>query len=294
MKKGKLLINAFGLLSMIGMVVCFLIYLHIQPLLTPEMPIPTPEIQILGPITIPLIFLAGIYHIFLLLFALESFSNDINHIFAHSLYIALILLSGIFILSDVTLLSDIGKEYTLWDVSMEWQMLYGFTIFHIITMVIGFFLNRNRATFKFQKILGAINNGNDALFIAIHQIGLICGLSGVACVILVVYIPIAERFKSAWLMALSFIAVIPWAFIIIYWIIKSRKKPLAAWIDEKQFSDTAIGALIMGGAFMLLIGIFYILDITHTIIMPTSFWFSLMFFIYLLGFSAVIVIRNRV
>ena len=54
---------------------------------------------------------------------------------------------------------------------------------------------------------------------------------------------------------LAGLALVPLAMIVVFWIVKMRKKPVKEWMDEKQLSDTALG-----GLFGLIAGVIFYAD----------------------------------
>jgi hypothetical protein len=109
--------GALAALSAAGLLYCLAAYLYIQPRLIPAMPVPTATIRTVGNFTVPALFVAGLYHIVMLVRAFRSLAGRERNLLPHSLYIVAIVLSATMLLSDLTLLSDIGKEYARWDVA---------------------------------------------------------------------------------------------------------------------------------------------------------------------------------
>lgn len=292
MKNKNLIKNILAFASILGMSYCFAVFIYTQTSLKATAPV-SETVTGLGYFVLPAMFLAGIYHVLLLFRALKALAGKQKNIFIHSLYIYMIILSGITLLSDVTIISDIGKEYSLLDVSGQWHILYVFTLFHIAVMILGTIFIKNAVG---THLLEEIKNGNDAMFISMNQIGIMCGVLGIAGVIVSVSGTmeniILETYRAAWMMFLSCLALFPLVLFIIYWAIKYRKKPLAVWLDEKQALDSAIGALVSTLIALFLIVIFMIISI-FAVDLPAILWLSIIFFIYLITFSGTILTRNR-
>jgi hypothetical protein len=201
-----------------------------------------------------------------------------------SLYVIVIILSGVFLFSDVAMLSDIGKEYLYWDVSSSFHILYGFTALHIITILIDMLSNKN----KQQK-----KTSLEVMYISVHQIGAICGALGFLSGVLAAFGGIVpQRFTIQLIIALSIIAIFPLLFYIIYWKIKLRKKPISEWWDEKNIQDSAIGALI---TLAISVPIYFVIIIIQLwIIFEPSivFWILAIFFVQIFIYSASVLIRN--
>lgn len=287
--------NAFAAIALAGMIYCVVVYFYIQAMLVPTLPEPTEIIKNLGGLTLPFILLACVYHVFLLVRALNALGDRIKNIFIHSLYIVLIILSGISLLSDVTLLSDIGKEYRLLDVSEQWLILYGCSGLHIAVIVYGtVFSIKNKPSGK--RFFEEIRNGNDAMFLSIFQIGFICGLLGIIGIIFsmsgIMGTVITEKFETAYMFLLAILALLPATVYIAYWAVRNKNKPISDWFDEKQQSDTAVSAMLtLASAFPLSV-IFIILSVC-IVALPASFWVSLLLFTQLVIFTGSVIWRSR-
>ncbi len=295
----RIIMNILAVFTLIGLLYCFAAYLYIQPRLTPSMPEPSRHIQTLGALTIPVFVTAGIYHLMLLSRMLKILTANNDRTFGYSFFTVLVILSGITLLSDATLLSEIGKEYVLWDVTGQWNMLYGFTVFHIAVSVFGMILARKSVS-PGTHLFEAMRTGRDKLFLAMHQIGLLCGIAGIVGTVLPMNaagldLPgVPHTYREALMLVFSILALFPAGLILLYWIVKNRSKPLAQWFDEKQMSDTAAAGLMATAVSLFLLYIFGIISIYKVSALPVSFWLLLVFFVNLAVFSAATLARNRV
>lgn len=283
--------TSFGVLSIVSLVYCLMAFLYIQPRLTPAMQVPSETIRMLGNWCIPAYILVGISHLILLVNRLNNLTVLKSVSFFQSFFIVIIILSGITLLSDATLLSDIGKEYLHWDVGAQWTMLYGFVALHLFVVILGTIqLYRNRA--NGQSLFQTIRNGSDVLFVTMHQISLISAIIGIAGLVLSRISGVGKEFQTTYMILLSCLAVLPLVSFSFYWMIKNRNKKLSTWFDEKQMADSSMSALVsLSIAFPLII-----LAILFSIlfdVFSASFWLILVFFITLGIFSGSIVIRNR-
>ena len=105
--KNKTLFSILGIASLVMLAYCLVAYIYLQSTMTPDLPELTEGIKTIGNMTIPALAVVGVYHLVLLFNALKTIKAS----FINSFYIVCIVLSGITLLSDLTLLSDIGKEY---------------------------------------------------------------------------------------------------------------------------------------------------------------------------------------
>ena len=275
----------FGFIALILLFACLGIYIFLESKLTAAMPEPADYIDILaGSIAVGLL-IAGLYHLSLLAHVLKTLSGKVTH----SIFVAAIILSGISLLSDVTLLLEIDKEYLLFDVTLEWIMLYGFTAVHILVVILGLVY-----TSKYpagDKKLFQLENDN--LFMSMHHIALIAGILGVAGIVVAMTGTIVpDRFSVQFMILLASLALCPLILIVCFWMIKKRILTQTRWMDEKQVSDSAIGALaslLIGVLFYLIVILF---DMFAPLPLPVPFWILFIFFVQLSVFSSVVLIKN--
>jgi hypothetical protein len=287
----KSLTNIMGAASIIGLLYCFVAFLYMKPLLTPAMPEPTETIITLGNWAGAVYFLLGIYHIILLVNALKTITANEKRLFLHSVYIVVLILSGITLLTDFSLLTDIGKEYVIWDVQNEWMMLFGFMAFHFLVILYGTF-SRNQTLGLEQKLFEEIRKGNDIMFVALNQVGFVCAVAGIGSVLVSRVSGVPESFQTSFMLMLSVLALVPLVSFFFYWAIRNRRKALSTWFDEKQMADSEAGAMT---AFLIALPIMVLLIAGSLVwtILPASFWLSLAFFSTLGIFSGVVIFRNR-
>jgi hypothetical protein len=291
MRTKKIATRALAALSLAGLLYCFAAYLYIQPRLTPAMPEPTAAIRTVGNFTMPALFLAGLYHILLLARAFRTLAERERNLFPHSLYMVAVVLSGATLLSDLTLLSDIGKEYARWDVKDQWLMLYGFTAFHCIVVACGVLAGGRGA--RRDAAPREPVCGSDAFFLTMHQIGAACGVLGIAGLFLSLRDIVPDRFRDPWMLAVSCLALFPLAVYLVYMIVRNGRRPIATWFDEKQTADTAIGALFAIFVVLpLLLAAAAVEAVTDTGL-PEPFWPMLAFFCSLAVLSITALARTR-
>ncbi|MBN1777848.1 MAG: hypothetical protein JW811_06965 [Clostridiales bacterium] len=293
MTKLKRLNTIWAVLAFLGLAYSLTAYLIVQPQLVPSLAEPTAVIKLLGNLTIPALFVVGLYHLYLLMHAFRTLPGRHHGYFWHSCYVVFIALSGLFLISDLTLLSDIGKEYRLFSVREQWWMLYGFTGVHVAVCLAGALYSRKTPE-QDRRLFDAIRSGNDAVFITLHHIGLLCGLMGIICAI--VSFPdwiVTQRYSDPWMILLTCIALFPLALIVLYWVINNRKNPASAWLDEKQISDTAVASLAGFTAMLLSLPLCGALVWAGVTSLSAIRWFGLLFFIGLTVFCGAVIWRNR-
>ena len=285
--KNKTFLTVLGIVSFVMLAYCIYAYIHLQSELTPDLVELSTGIKTIGNMIIPALAVVGIYHLVLLVNALKTIRGS----FWGSLYIVCITLSGILLLSDLTLLSDIGKEYLLFDVTGSWLMIYVFTALHILAIIWGFiYMRKNPAD---RKLFEASNDREGRIFLSMHHIGLISGMLGFCGVIAAnVQKAVAERFTDSLMVIMTGLALIPLILFAIYWIVKLVRIPRRSWLDEKQFSDTMFGALFSMVVAVPLYALICVMDLLG-IELNIMTWILGVFFIQLGVFSSVILTRNR-
>ena len=287
--KRKTLINIFSVAAFLMLAYSVAAYVYLQTNLTPQLPELTGLLRAIGNLIIPALFIVGLYHLYLLAQTLKTLTGS----FWSSVLYILILLSGVMLFSDLAILSDIGKEYLLFDVTNEWIMLYCSAGLHLAAMAFGLAAVK-RAQEQGGRLFEAFAKSAEGLFLSVHQISLVSGMLGVLGVILAeTNFIVDERFSGSFAILLAGLALIPLVMIVVFWIVKMRKKPVKEWMDEKQLSDTALGGLFGLIAGVILYAAVFVLDFFKAISQPVSFWILLMFFVQLIVYSAVIMIRNR-
>ena len=288
----KMGFNLLGILSFLGLLGSLWIYRTLQPQLIPANAIPTPEMNSLGNLPVPILFISAIYHVILFLYALQFYRSEPRILFLHSLYVVGLILSGINLLTDVTILADIGNEYPYWDINGYWVYLYLDTVFHLGIVGLGLVFTWNAPEFRMKDLFQQIRNGDDFIFRSIHHMGLICAVIGFVGIYWAVRYDVGESYRAGYVLLAVVFALFPRAFMVAYWGIRNSKKPLLEWMDEKQFSDMAFGSLVMTTVSMPLIAGFAILSGMQVIQMPGYAWLMLVFMLMLGCHSLVMVWKN--
>jgi hypothetical protein len=289
----KIVINSLGILSFLGLLGSLWIYKTLQPQLIPVNAIPTPEMNSLGNLPVPILFISAIYHVILFLYALQFYRSAPRYLFLHSLFVVGVILSGINLLTDLTILTDIGHEYLYWDVSSYWMYLYVDTVFHLGIVGLGLLVNWKAPELDLKGLFQQIRNGDDLIFRSMHQMGLICAVIGFVGIYWAVRYDVGESYRAGYVLLAVIFALFPRAFMVAYWGIRNSKKPLREWMDEKQFSDMAFGSLIMTTISMPLIVVAAVLSALDVIRIPAYAWLMLVFMLMLGSHSLVMVWKNR-
>lgn len=281
------LIDALGALSALGLVYFFGMFLYLRTLLTPAMPDLPEPIEILAALTVPAFAAAGLYHLVLLARAFQDLSRMPDGRFLHSVYLTVIVLSGLILATEPVQLTEIGKEYLLFDVGGQWLFLLAATLVHLAVVFAGLRYSR-----RVSGILPGVESRSDAFFTTMHQVGILCGLLGIVGVLSYSHWGVLEHYRPFMVLVLGGVALLPWIVILAFLVVRNRTKPPSAWFDEKQTVDTAVGALCSMLVAMPLLVVLGALDWYIKFAQPLSFWLMLVFFLCLSLFSWSVLIRN--
>lgn len=152
-------------------------------------------------------------------------------------------LSLIFLLSNVTLLGDIGKEYKAGlQTNSEWIWVFLNHGLHLLFVLLG-----TLVVVHSDRVIraGAILEGaelDEAVFLSAHYVGIFCGALGLSALALLVAIGFPARYFAAAAGVFSLICLAPYGAAAGAWAALARLHSSARWIDEKQSLDLAHAA----------------------------------------------------
>ncbi|MEX1308441.1 MAG: hypothetical protein AB1Z19_07930 [Eubacteriales bacterium] len=280
---------AFSAVTLLVLLSCVGIYIFLETNLVPTLEVPTPVMITMTKYIALALLISAIYHIALLVRKLKT----LNGRFFDAVFTVMIILSGITLLSDVTLLGDIGKEYQQFDVSSEWLILYAMTAFQIITVTIGLVVLVKTSNVD-EKLFNVSGQRQENIFLSMHHLALVCGLVGVAGIAIpLVGLIMPINYSAMKMGVLSVLVICPLVLIVLYWLISMKKSRAGEWTDEKQKADTGAAAVVALMIFLVVMVTGLIFGDRIGASLPVSFWMLTEFFLMLIGFSTVIVVRNR-
>ena len=248
-----------GTLAVAGMGYCFWAYFRLREILVPSLTELPPLVDRMTIGIILSVFVMAVFHLFLLVFSLRRLTAQETPRFFNAVFFSAVILSGMLILSDAALLHDLGEEYLFWDISMEWTLLLVLSAFQMVVMLVGLLLQARTTLLLEVKLFERVQRGDDVVFISMNQVGLTCALAGLALLAPPYLLPLAERYRAGWLLALACLAVMPLLLIAIYWLLRNRQKKLNALLDEKQMMDLTFGGFVAFGLVVAALFIFLIL-----------------------------------
>ncbi len=204
-------------------------------------------------------------------------------------------LSVLLLIGNLGLLSDIGKESKLgWDTSGEWIFLYINHFLHagFIMLMFGLIISTLQILKKNLPVESVVKD--EVVFTTSQYIGVFCGILGF--VSLVAYLISGLPFwivKKA-VLPTSIIIVLPYFYVVFYYLIFIIRGSISDWYDEKQFQDIAKASLItliVSFPSMALIYMSKYPDLTENYV--TYFWFPFYLFLTILTFSSSVLYFNR-
>jgi hypothetical protein len=203
------------------------------------------------------------------------------------------ILSGLMVLGDISLLSDIGKEYLQgWQTRGEWMMLFGSYGLHLAALALTLAVTFRNLHAEPQRREGALKD--EVLFLTLHSTGLISGglgLVGVAAGLL--------SNLSLWMMErivviLSLVTLSPYLVILAVWTFRRRLGGLTPGLDEKQFQDLATAGLRTLLFTLPVLVLFFGLQLSHLHKEAWQvLWLPLALFLSLIVFSSLVLYDFR-
>ena len=152
------------------------------------------------------------------------------------------IISGLLLLSDLAMLSDIGKEYVQgWDTSSEWAILFINHGLHILFTVLAFLALTMRG--KMDGHPEEIAAKDDVLFATAHTTGLLCGGIGLIAILLVLVTSVPNWLIEALSLPIGLLVLLPYLLILGTWLFMKRREKVREWFDEKQFQDISRAGL---------------------------------------------------
>ena len=293
MKMKKTTVSILGILAILGMGFNLWAYGQLQTLLVPSA-VELPAIVNTYTLAIMVSFLfISAFHLMMLFHTFYLLPRMKKSHFWGALFFCALVLSGIFIASDASLLHDLGEEYRFWDVTEEWQLLTLISSCQMILMAISLvvlLLSKEKTPFAFFPKSEKFDEG---MFLIVTQVGLICGLIGLAMLPIPSFMDIDEYYRPGYLISLSVIALLPFISSIVYWLIRNRGKHKEELLDEKQFQDIAFGALLATILLVLTLLSEMVLSTINLIDLNNPLFYFLAIDILILVISGTVLLRSR-
>jgi len=206
--------------------------------------------------------------------------------------ISLLMLPG-----DFALASDISKEY-LFGLPGEFNILFVSQALHFvfyILMIVLLVFTRKSILKKSEEVVLK----DDSIFINAQYIGILSGISGLILITifsvlsLTIY-PLPPWAIDAGVVVISLIAVIPYIFIVLYWLVIKLNERVSGWYDEKQYQDITRASLVTLITSMIIMALIFIAQyFISALNFFNEIWFPFYIFLVLLLFSASTLYFNK-
>src|SRR5665647_846019 len=286
---------SFSIISILGFIYNFILYIRIE--------IRTINLGLLNTLTSKTEIYAGISIILIIIFHLSAILTIIMKLKAverESIFLSFIffisIISLIMVFGDFALITDIIKEYRagLPGIESEFAVLYFSQFLHLLfyCLIIIFIILNNRVKKRTNRSDTEVPLKDEAIFINAQYIGIFTSVLGLAILAsLSIFSPLWAIKKG--IVTVCAVLVIPYAAIVIYWLVIKIRERVTEWYDEKQFQDVTKAGLVSFLSSITILAIFFVFQNTCKFPLLSVIWFPLYFFIALLIFSGTILYFSK-
>ena len=276
---------SFGFLAAAGIACNLVIFSILYPQITQFLEA-KPSWETYGIVAAINIIVIAFYQLFSVIALLAHLISQKKTSFLVVAAIAIGIISGLMILGDITLLSDIGNEYEAGlQTRSEWWILFASYALHILSLVLGIIAlirNLNRSAESDESVLK-----DEVLFLSLHSIGIICGALGLTGVTAGLFTTMETWKLGSITGILSTLILTPYLVILAVWLLRRFWGETKPGLDEKQSRDLASAGLTTLLIAIPIMMIYYRLQI----IQPgrdslAILWLPLLLFLSLFLFSS--------
>lgn len=232
---------SFGFLAAVGIIFNLVIFSILYPQVT-QLLEEQPSWETYGIVAAINIIIIAFYQLFSVIALLAHLIYKKKTSFLVVAAITIGIISGLMILGDITLLSDIGKEYQAgWQTRGEWWILFISYALHILSLVLGIIAlirNLNQDTETEEQILK-----DEVLFLTLHSTGVICGALGLIGVTAGLFTSMEVWILGSISGILSTLILCPYLVILAIWLLRRFWGETSLGLDEKQSRDLGSAGL---------------------------------------------------
>ena len=287
---------SFSIISILALIYNFILYARIEIKTINLGPLNTliSKTEIYAGISIILIIL---FHFSAILTIILKLKADVRESIFLSFIFFISFISLIMVFGDFALIGDIVKEYNagLPGIESEFAVLYSSQFLHLLfyCLVIIFIILNNRVKKPTNREDAEMPLKDEAIFINAQYIGIFTGVLGLAILAsLSIFSPLWAIKKG--IVTVCAVLVIPYAAIVIYWLVIKIRERVTEWYDEKQFQDVTKAGLVSFLSSIAILAIFFVIQNTlRKFLLLGVIWFPLYFFIALLIFSGTILYFSK-
>ncbi len=192
-----------------------------------------------------------------------------------------LVLSLLFVFSDISLLSDIHKQYLNQLSQPEWLLVYPIVVFQFLTTISVIYFHLNG---KFMKTSTELVKKDINIFLIVQYVGLICGSMGLAAGFL------GFMFPKGWSLSIhsvltSIIFLSPYTLSVIYWGMTKLREKNWEWYDEKQQRDVGRSAFLTIIVISILMLVLFVTNYQNLDGVISFLWLPLYLFGTIFSFS---------
>lgn len=199
--------------------------------------------------------------------------------------IAIGIISGLMVLGDITLLSDIGNEYEAGlQTRGEWLIVFASYGLHLLSLGMGVVALVGNLKGDAQPAEQPIKD--EVLFLSLHTTGVICGILGLAGILAGVFSSLESWMLQMVVGITSLLIISPYLVILAIWLFRRFWGLPSPGLDEKQFQDLARAGLTTLLTSLPVMAIYYRVQITQEGGIFGVLWFPLLLFLVMSLFSS--------
>ena len=287
---------SFSIISILAFIYNFILYIRIEMV--------TINLGLLNTLISKTEIYAGISIILIIIFhfsAILMIILKLKAVVRESIFLSFIffisIISLLMVFGDFALITDIVKEYSagLPGIESEFAVLYSSQFLHLLfyCLIIIFIILNNKVKKRTNQSDTEVPLKDEAIFINAQYIGIFTAALGLAILAsLSIFSPLWAIKKG--IVAVCAVLVIPYAAIVIYWLVIKIRERVTEWYDEKQFQDVTKAGLVSFLSSIAILAIFFIIQNTlRKFLLLGVIWFPLYFFIALLIFSGTILYFSK-
>lgn len=232
---------SFGFLAVVAIICNLVMFSILYPQVT-QLLEQQPNWETYGIVAVINITVIAFYQLFSVLALLAQLISQRKTSFLIVAAITIGIISGLMVVGDISLLSDIGSEYQAgWQTRGEWWILFGSYGLHILSLVLGILSligNLKEEERSEEQVLK-----DEVLFFSLHSTGVICGALGLIGVAAGLFSQLSLWMMERIVVVLSSLVLAPYLVILTVWLFRHWFGESSPILDEKQFQDLANAGL---------------------------------------------------
>lgn len=232
---------SFGFLAVVAIICNLVMFSILYPQVT-QLLEQQPNWETYGIVAVINITVIAFYQLFSVLALLAQLISQRKTSFMIVAAITIGIISGLMVVGDISLLSDIGSEYQAgWQTRGEWWILFGSYGLHILSLVLGILSligNLKEEERSEEQVLK-----DEVLFFSLHSTGVICGALGLIGVAAGLFSQLSLWMMERIVVVLSSLVLAPYLVILTVWLFRHWFGESSPILDEKQFQDLANAGL---------------------------------------------------